>query len=52
MSTAPPKANQPGRRWPWALLLAVYYDLSDVKLAEALEDRASFRLLWVLPPIR
>lgn len=26
-----------------ALLLAVRYDLSDVKLAEALEDRASFR---------
>src|SRR3712207_2399141 len=28
-----------------ALLLAVWYDLSDVKLAEALEDRASFRRL-------
>ena len=26
-----------------ALLIAVWYDLSDVKLAEALEDRASFR---------
>ena len=26
-----------------ALLLAVWYDLSDVKLAKALEDRASFR---------
>jgi IS5 family transposase len=26
-----------------ALLLAVWYDLLDVKLAEALEDRASFR---------
>ncbi|WP_414476174.1 IS5 family transposase [Microvirga sp. M2] len=26
-----------------ALLLAVWYDLSDVKLSEALEDRASFR---------
>lgn len=26
-----------------ALLLAIWYDLSDVKLAEALEDRASFR---------
>jgi IS5 family transposase len=26
-----------------AVLLAVWYDLSDVKLAEALEDRASFR---------
>ena len=32
---------------PWALfralLLAIWHDLSDVKLAEALEDRASFR---------
>ena len=26
-----------------ALLLAIWHDLSDVKLAEALEDRASFR---------
>lgn len=26
-----------------AMLLAVWYDLSDVKLADALEDRASFR---------
>src|SRR5918995_4485389 len=26
-----------------ALLLAVWYDLSDVRLAEALDDRASFR---------
>ena len=26
-----------------ALLIAVWYDLSDVKLAEALDDRASFR---------
>lgn len=26
-----------------ALMLAVWYDLSDVKLAEALDDRASFR---------
>src|SRR5438270_12804642 len=26
-----------------ALLLAVWYDLSDVKLAEALDDRGSFR---------
>ena len=26
-----------------ALLLSVWYDLSDVKLAEAVEDRASFR---------
>ena len=28
-----------------ALLLSVWYDLSDVKLAEALDDRASFRTL-------
>jgi transposase, IS5 family len=26
-----------------ALLLSVWYDLSDVKLAEALDDRTSFR---------
>jgi IS5 family transposase len=26
-----------------ALLISVWYDLSDVKLAEALDDRASFR---------
>src|ERR1700685_1148875 len=26
-----------------AMLLAMWYDLSDVKLAEALDDRASFR---------
>ena len=37
-----------GRAWPplalfKALLLAVWYDLSDVKLAEAIDDRASFR---------
>jgi transposase, IS5 family len=36
------------RAWPplalfKALLLSVWYDLSDVKLAEALDDRASFR---------
>jgi IS5 family transposase len=32
-----------------ALLLSVWYDLSDVKLAEALDDRASFRRVsWVL----
>jgi len=42
---AAPK-GEPG--WPplalfKALLLAVWYDLSDVKLAEALDDRASFR---------
>lgn len=28
-----------------AMLLSIWYDLSDVKLAEALEDRASFRRL-------
>lgn len=38
--------GEPG--WPplalfKAMVLAVWYDLSDVKLAEALEDRASFR---------
>jgi IS5 family transposase len=38
--------GEPG--WPplalfKALLIAVWYDLSDVKLAEALADRASFR---------
>jgi len=37
-----------GPAWPplalfKALLIAVWYDLSDVKLAEALDDRASFR---------
>ena len=37
-----------GPAWPplalfKAMLLAVWYDLSDVKLAEALDDRASFR---------
>ena len=26
-----------------AMLLSIWYDLSDVKLAEALDDRASFR---------
>lgn len=36
------------RAWPplamfKALLLSIWYDLSDVKLAEALDDRASFR---------
>lgn len=36
------------RAWPplamfKAMLVAVWYDLSDVKLAEALDDRASFR---------
>ena len=37
--------NRHGRRLALfkALLIAVWYDLSDVKLAEALEDRASFR---------
>jgi transposase, IS5 family len=29
-----------------ALLLSVWYDLSDVTLAEALKDRASFRRFW------
>jgi IS5 family transposase len=38
--------GEPG--WPplalfRALLLATWYDLSDVRLAEALDDRASFR---------
>ncbi|EYD75121.1 Mobile element protein [Rubellimicrobium mesophilum DSM 19309] len=42
---AAPKGEQ---AWPplalfKALLLAVWHDLSDVKLAEALDDRASFR---------
>lgn len=42
-------ANAKGEAaWPpqamfGALLLAIWYDLSDVKLAEALDDRASFR---------
>src|SRR5215212_4951689 len=46
---APIYASAKGEQaWPplslfKALLLAVWYDLSDVKLAEALEDRASFR---------
>ncbi|WP_139832134.1 transposase [Mesorhizobium australicum] len=31
------------RRTGMAMLLSVWYDLSDVKLAEALDDRASFR---------
>jgi IS5 family transposase len=40
-----------------ALLLAVWHDLSDVKLAEALEDRASFRRFcgfaaWEVTPER
>jgi IS5 family transposase len=43
---SPPGRGEPG--WPplallKALLLGFWYDLSDVKLAEALEDRASFR---------
>ena len=42
----PSAKGEPG--WPplsmfKALLLAVWHDVSDVKLAEALEDRASFR---------
>ena len=32
-----------------ALLLSVWYDLSDVKLGEALDDRASFRRFAVFP---
>src|SRR5215216_403624 len=46
---APIYASAKGEQaWPplsifKALLLAVWYDLSDVKLAEALGDRASFR---------
>src|SRR5215212_3862822 len=46
---APIYASATGEQaWPplsifKALLLAVWYDLSDVKLAEALDDRASFR---------
>ena len=41
-------ANKGELAWPplamfKALLLSVWYDLSDVKLAEMLEDRASFR---------
>ncbi len=41
--------NRPGLPLPWclamvkALRLSIWYDLSDVKLAEALDDRASFR---------
>lgn len=46
---APIYASAKGEQaWPplalfKALLLSVWYDLSDVKLAEALDDRASFR---------
>lgn len=46
---APVHASAKGEAaWPplsmfQALLLSVWYDLSDVKLAEALDDRASFR---------
>lgn len=41
-------AEKGERGWPplalfKALLLGIWYDLSDVKLAEALDDRASFR---------
>ena len=35
-----------------ALLLAVWYDLSDVKLAEALDDRTSFREVQECAPRR
>jgi transposase, IS5 family len=43
-----PVARRGEAAWPplalfKALLIAVWHDLSDVKLAEALEDRASFR---------
>lgn len=43
---SPPGRGEPG--WPplallKALLLGLWHDLSDVRLAEALEDRASFR---------
>lgn len=43
---SPPGRGEPG--WPplallKAVLLGIWHDLSDVKLAEALEDRASFR---------
>ncbi len=43
-----PVARRGEAAWPplalfRALLIAVWHDLSDVKLAEALEDRASFR---------
>lgn len=41
-------AAKGGQAWPplalfRAMLLSIWYDLSDVKLAEALDDRASFR---------
>ncbi len=47
--------GEPG--WPplalfKALLLAVWYDLFDVKLAEALVDRASFRRISPVRPAR
>ena len=35
-----------------ALLLSIWYDLSDVKLAEALDDRASFRRFAGLPRMK
>jgi hypothetical protein len=43
-------AAKGGPAWPplalfKAMLITVWYDLSDVKLAEALDDRASFRLV-------
>ena len=38
-----PEADELLARDPLALLLGFWHDLSDVKLAEALEDRASFR---------
>ncbi|MVA56849.1 transposase [Agrobacterium vitis] len=30
-----------------AMLLSIWYNLSDVKVAEALDDRGSFRRFWV-----
>jgi IS5 family transposase len=39
-----PRVKRPGRRWRCSRpCYSVWYDLSDVKLAKALEDRASFR---------
>jgi transposase, IS5 family len=41
----PPRAKRPGHCWRCSrrLLVSVWYDLSNVKLADALDDRASFR---------
>jgi Transposase domain (DUF772) len=40
-----PKASPPGRRWRCSrhCFFSIWYDFSGVKLAEALDDRASFR---------